>query len=45
MSAAVRISDYMHPMLAALRANPARETDFWRDAARGRAPLIEADPA
>ncbi len=45
MSVAVRVSDYMHPTLAALRADPAREAEFWRDVARDRVPLIEADPS
>jgi len=45
MDAAERVSDYLHPMLDALRADPTRETEFWNDVARTRAPLIDADPA
>lgn len=44
MKAAERVSDYLHPALTNLRANPSHETEFWRDAARTRTPLIEADP-
>src|SRR5258705_7421075 len=45
MSVAERVSNHLHPALAALRANVAREAEFWTDAARERTPLIEADPA
>ena len=45
MKAAERISDHLHPALAALSADPTREAAFWNDIARSGTPLVEADPA
>jgi enterochelin esterase-like enzyme len=45
MTVAERLRDHVHPNLAALRANPAGECDFWAWIARERAPLIEPNPA
>jgi enterochelin esterase family protein len=45
MAVAERLRDHVHPLLAAVRADPAGENDFWARVARERAPLIESDPA
>lgn len=45
MAVAERLREHFHPLLAAVRADPAGETAFWARIARERAPLIEPDPA
>jgi enterochelin esterase family protein len=44
MTVAERLADHTHSRLAALAADPGGEAAFWEEIARGRAPLIEADP-
>ena len=45
MAVAERLRDHLHPLLAAVRADPASEAAFWARLADERAPLIEPDPA
>jgi enterochelin esterase family protein len=44
MTVAQRLTNYIHPRLAALTADPGGEAGFWEEVAQARAPLIEADP-
>jgi enterochelin esterase-like enzyme len=44
MSIAERVTDHVHPLLAALAADPAGEAAFWERMALDKAPLIEPDP-
>lgn len=41
--AAERLSDHLHPRLAALRDDPGGEAAFWEEIERERAPLVEPD--
>jgi enterochelin esterase-like enzyme len=45
MSIAERVTDHLHPLLAALKADPSGESAFWERMAREKTPLIEPDPA
>jgi len=45
MSIAERVTDHLHPLLAALKADPSGESAFWERMAIERTPLIEPDPA
>ena len=45
MFVAERMTDYVHPRLARLAADPTGEGAFWADVAESRTPFIEADPA
>jgi enterochelin esterase family protein len=45
MVVAERLSDHLHPLLAALRDAPDGEPAFWARVSELRAPLIEPDPA
>jgi len=42
---AERVTDYVHPLIAALRGDPAGEPAFWERIAEARTPLVEPDPA
>jgi enterochelin esterase-like enzyme len=44
MSIAERVTDRVHPLLAALAADPAGERAFWERMAADKTPLIEPDP-
>jgi hypothetical protein len=45
MSIAERVTDHLHPQLAALKANPSGDSAFWERMEAERTPLIEPDPA
>jgi len=45
MSIAERVTDHLHPQLAALKADPSGESAFWERMEAERTPLIEPDPA
>jgi enterochelin esterase-like enzyme len=44
VSIAERVTDHVHPQLAALAADPAGESAFWERMAAEKTPLIEPDP-
>ena len=44
MTAAERVLDHLHPRLALLRVQPAKEAEFWAEVTRDGAPLIQPDP-
>jgi enterochelin esterase-like enzyme len=44
MPIAERVADHVHPLLAALAADPAGEGAFWERMAAEKTPLIEPDP-
>ena len=41
MSIAERVTDHLHPQLAALKADPSGESAFWERMEAERTPLIE----
>ena len=45
MSIAERVTDHLHPLLAALKADPSGASAFWERMEAERTPLIEPDPA
>ena len=45
MSIAERVTDHVHPLLAALKADPSGESAFWERMAAEKTPLVEPDPA